>query len=153
MKTIWVDMDGVIADFDYAKSQWKGSSNQFFKHMIDTHGFANLEILPCEKLMNRLEEIRESHGVKIKILSSYGRPENLSVRDDKEKWLSRFPFRFDEVVFVPGKEYKRNYATPDSILIDDTPSNVFDFIDAGGLAILHKSQKNTINYLDKIFGM
>lgn len=146
-------MDGVIADFDYAKKQWKGSGNEFFKHMIDTHGFANLETLPCERLMNRLEEIRESHRVKVNILGSYGRPENLSVRDDKEKWLTKFPFHFDEVVFVPGKEYKRKYATPDSILIDDTPSNVFDFIDEGGLAILHKSEIETVDFLDNIFGM
>jgi len=150
---VYVDMDGVISDFDGEKAKWKGSYNKFFQHMIDTHGFASLEMLPCNKLMNRLQEIREVHGAEIKILSSYGRPDNLSVRDDKAKWLASFPFTFDEVIFVPGKAYKREYATKDSLLIDDTPSNVFDFLDAGGLAVLHKSEDETVTYLDKIFGM
>jgi len=69
---VYVDMDGVISDFDGEKAKWKGSYNKFFQHMIDTHGFASLEMLPCNKLMNRLQEIREVHGAEIKILSSYG---------------------------------------------------------------------------------
>lgn len=149
---MYVDMDGVIADFEGEKAKWNGSYNKFFKHMIDSHGFAKLDRLPSERLITRLRQM-QSQGVKIKILSSYGRPENLSVRDDKAKWLQGFPFTFDEHIFVPGKAHKREYANENSLLIDDTASNVFDFIDGGGLAILHKSEDETIAYLDKIFGV
>jgi hypothetical protein len=152
IKKIWVDIAGVIADY-FAGKKENQSGNQYFNYMIDNHGFRSLPILPCKKLMKELSNYRIKFNIDINILTSYGRKENVSVINDKELWLMQFPFRFDTIVFVPGKEHKKEYATSDSILIDDTPSNIFDFIDNGGKAILHNSEEDTINRLRGILNV
>jgi hypothetical protein len=46
---------------------------------------------------------------------------------------------------------KQNYATPDSILIDDTEDVIEAFNRAGGIGILHKDASETLSVLRKIF--
>lgn len=42
---------------------------------------------------------------------------------------------------------KKEFASPTSILIDDRDDNISDWINAGGIGILHKSAKDTISQL------
>ena len=42
---------------------------------------------------------------------------------------------------------KKEFASPTSILIDDREDNINDWIGAGGIGILHKSAKDTIQQL------
>ena len=51
---------------------------------------------------------------------------------------------------VPGRKLKQNYATPDSILIDDTEDVIESFNRAGGIGILHKDASETLSVLRKI---
>ena len=51
---------------------------------------------------------------------------------------------------VPGRKLKQNYATPDSILIDDTEDVIEAFNRAGGIGILHKDASETLDVLRKI---
>ena len=44
---------------------------------------------------------------------------------------------------------KQNYATPDSILIDDRENNINQWIASGGIGILHTSASDTIKQLKK----
>ena len=48
---------------------------------------------------------------------------------------------------------KAKYATHDSILIDDKPENIDEFVKAGGKAILHKNSIDTINKLKELTGI
>jgi hypothetical protein len=45
---------------------------------------------------------------------------------------------------------KQNYATPNSVLIDDRESNIDQWIKAGGIGILHTDTASTINKLKKL---
>ena len=45
---------------------------------------------------------------------------------------------------------KKNYANPDSILIDDRESNIDQWIKAGGIGILHTDTASTINKLKEL---
>jgi len=45
---------------------------------------------------------------------------------------------------------KKNYANPDSILIDDRESNIDQWIKAGGVGILHTDTASTINKLKEL---
>ena len=45
---------------------------------------------------------------------------------------------------------KQNYATPDSILIDDRESNIDQWIKAGGIGILHTDTASTIKKLKEL---
>ena len=49
---------------------------------------------------------------------------------------------------VAGRKKKAEYATPDSILIDDTDDVIKAFREAGGIGIHHKDVGNTIMLLD-----
>jgi hypothetical protein len=49
--------------------------------------------------------------------------------------------------FVPGKQHKYKFATPNSIIIDDTKSVIDDWTKAGGIGIHHKNAENTIEIL------
>jgi len=44
---------------------------------------------------------------------------------------------------------KSDYADKNSILIDDLKQNIDEWIQAGGIGILHKNTKNTIQQLKK----
>jgi hypothetical protein len=48
------------------------------------------------------------------------------------------------------RSHKKDYATPNSLLIDDSRENVEAFRKHGGLAILHKSAESTLKELKAI---
>jgi len=48
---------------------------------------------------------------------------------------------------------KAKYATSDSILIDDKPENIDEFVKAGGKGILHTNAVDTINKLKELTGI
>jgi hypothetical protein len=49
---------------------------------------------------------------------------------------------------VAGRKKKAEFATPDSILIDDTDDVIKAFREAGGIGIHHKDIGNTLMLLD-----
>ena len=53
-------------------------------------------------------------------------------------------------LILRSADKKSEFAAPDSILIDDRPSNVEQWISAGGIGILHTSAKDTIEQLKKL---
>jgi hypothetical protein len=54
------------------------------------------------------------------------------------EWLSKHKIDFP-VILVPGAHLKKDYATPNCILIDDTPKNIDGWRREGGIGILHES--------------
>jgi len=73
-------------------------------------------------------------------------------KQGKEKWLSDHNVTLKQNL-VPEREDKAKFATPDSILIDDREDNVNEFIQAGGIGILHKNATDTINKLKETLGV
>ena len=85
----------------------------------------------------------------IEILSSSGGNKfHEKVVEQKNTWLKNYNIPFEKVNIVSGRKRKAEYATPDSILIDDTEDVVKAFRDAGGVAIHHKDYNNTIKLLN-----
>lgn len=151
---IYVDMDGVIADFekrfkemtgklpsDYKTEKGFGTN---FQKLIDEGHFATLDKMPdFDTLVNFLETV----PVEKCILSSTARPEtNFTVATQKMQWLAKVGINWAKV-FVPGKQLKQGYATPNSILIDDTPIVIEQWNAAGGIGILHTDAISTIQML------
>ena len=46
-----------------------------------------------------------------------------------------------------SKRFKKEFAAPDKIIIDDTESVINDWNDAGGIGILHKDWMTTLSIL------
>jgi len=154
--TIYLDMDGVIADFNKRYKELFGIEpkdattykefEKFFLQLIADGHFATLELMPdAFKLINHLKSL----PIETKILSSTSsESKDEAIRTQKLKWLETHNITF-EPILVPGKRLKRQYATPTSILIDDTESNIKQWTEDGGIAIHHNDIHITIDTLKK----
>lgn len=158
IKTVYIDLDGVLCDFlkrfkelygveperDYpSKNKAKEAYKQQFKDFIAGDNFATLDPMPDYDLaMEFLRGIENDY--EIKLLSSTAKLKYLDeVARQKHLWLKNHDIHWP-VILVPGKQLKQYYARPDSVLIDDTLSNVIEWRDRDGPAIWHTSWEETI---------
>lgn len=149
--TLYLDMDGVLADFNKAYSKIATSLEdrvRFRTAVLDYHIFEDLEFLPdTQQLLNHVTRL---NGVRVEILTSMGtfNPEQGSAaKYQKLKWLDEknIPYPAN---FVRTKTEKAQYATENSILIDDSIGCISPFNAKGGHGILHKNSSDTIDILD-----
>jgi len=144
---IYCDMDGVLVDFDKGYKELTGKEASF-----DT---------PKEEFWDSITKAGAKFWIKLdwmpdgKQLWSYIKPYNPDLlsapsREESSKigkfvWVKRN---------VPGTklilrqaERKQEFATPNSILIDDRKDNIQRWKDAGGIGIHHTSAADTIQQL------
>jgi len=154
---IYLDMDGVIADFtkrykelykiEPAEADKRKKFGMFFEDFIESRQFSSLEYMPDAVVL--LDHLNTC-GVPVEILSSTAREEShKEISYQKDVWLTIRNIKYPRN-FVPGKKHKYKYATPDSIIIDDTQSVIDDWKKAGGVAIHHKDALSTISILDAL---
>jgi len=161
--TIYVDMDGVLTDFERRFEQFAGvtpeefiaqktiefgkskATEQFWSlidNQIGVRYWAGMTWMPeGEKLYNYIKKHKPT------ILTSPSRDE--SSRIGKGVWIKRntpnTPYKFGF-----GASGKEKFATPTSILIDDREDNIQSWKQAGGIGIIFKSTDQVIHELSKI---
>jgi hypothetical protein len=148
-------MDGVLCNFDKAYralpdvQEGEFDRKKFRSAVIDYKIFEDLEMMPdAQELLNHVVKL----DVKIEMLTSMGTHDPFQgnqAKYQKMKWLKdhNIPYKAN---FVRSKPEKAEYATPTSILIDDSFGCVKPFEFAGGHSILHTSAKKTIPELDNL---
>ena len=155
---IYLDMDGVIANFEKryielfreAPNACHRDRKEFsanWKIFIAGKHFEDLDWWPGgPQLIDYLAKNR----LDVEILSSSGGNKyHDMVVLQKKKWIETFNLPETwPVNIVAGRKKKAEYATPDSILIDDTQDVIEAFREAGGIGIHHKDVGNTIMLLD-----
>ena len=151
---IYLDMDGVIADFDKRyKELYKiapkdadtyKTFDKFFTMFIADRQFAKLDLLPdAMELINYLRSL----PIPTEILSSTSSEKrDAEIREQKIEWLNKHNIEFP-VNLVPGKRFKRDFSNENSILIDDTSQNIEQWRAEGGVGILHTDTLTTIGIL------
>jgi hypothetical protein len=153
MIKLYLDMDGVLCDFQTAYTNMRtgaaDNAKRFRAAVIDYKIFEDLEFMPDAKEL--LAHVR-TLPVHIEILTSVGTYDPFQGEDTKRQkklWLSKhnIPYKPN---FVRSKQEKAEYATPRSILIDDSIGCVKPFEFADGHAILHTTAKKTILELDNL---
>jgi len=148
---LYVDMDGVITDFekgyeDLTGNPCKGVEEKYgwehFWKPINEVGYewwANLPWMSDGKeLWNYIKQYSPT------ILTAPSKGEDCP--KGKKIWVKR------EIGDVPIiiEKHKYKYSGKNKILIDDTKQKIIDWVDAGGIGILHKSAEDTIKRLEEI---
>lgn len=147
MKTIYVDMDGVLTDFERryfelfnetTRESRNGSRVRYLDHwhkLIDADQFALLpQAKDFHELVNYLNGISEAR--KVILTSSGGFDRHSDVQMQKLRWLCSNSITWPAIV-VPGRGYKAGFATSNSFIIDDTPDVSQSFIERGAAGVIH----------------
>jgi 5'(3')-deoxyribonucleotidase len=151
MITLYLDMDGVLADFnkEYTKIDPERADRKRFRQAVmDYKIFTHLDFMPdTQELLNHVSRLQ---GIDVQILTSMGTHDPVQgneARAQKLSWLDKknIPYKAN---FVCNKQEKSKYATPESILIDDSVGCISPFIEKGGHGILHVNASETIRLLD-----
>jgi hypothetical protein len=156
IKKIYLDMDGVICDFEKKfteyygvlslakrdRKQWSGDWEDFIIHK---KGFEKLDWFPGgHEIINAVRNTK----LPVEILSSSGGEKfHGEVTAQKIKWLRKHGINYKANI-VTGRKKKAEYATPETVIIDDTEDVIRYFTQAGGHGILHKDVKETLKKLD-----
>lgn len=150
---IYLDMDGVLADFDHrytelfgvAPKKVKGENwNINWTKFVQGNHFSDLSWYPGGK---ELLEFVHNTGIHYQILSSSSNAtHHEEIERQKKQWLIQNNILAPANI-VPGKQYKAKYATPSKLLIDDMSANIDAFVKAGGLGIVHKDLNSTLKTL------
>ena len=147
MITLYLDMDGVLCNFNkaYAVLDPNREDRKKFRDAVMIYKiFENLEFMPdTQELLNHVCKL---NGVTIQILTSMGTHDPIQgneAKRQKQLWLDKYNIPY-KANFVRNKQEKAQYATPKSILIDDSVGCVAPFNTAGGHGILHKHSSETI---------
>lgn len=160
MKTIYLDMDGVVADFDaYAHSMLGHRSDDGRWHKDK---WARLRDNPrmyrdlpktaeADALVSYCRQFCKDKNYNLLFLTAV--PKNNDVHwafYDKVIWTQLY-YPDIPVMFGPFSHDKHVHCTPGDVLIDDRTSNVTEWRAAGGVAIQHKGNlEDTIAQLSAL---
>ena len=160
MTTLYLDMDGVVADFDsYAKTvlntdsmkhswpehEWKkiASNPRLYRDLKRTTEADDLVIF-CTNLCNK-------NNWDLLFLTAVPKDNDMPwAFYDKVQWVQKY-YPSIPVHFGPHSHDKWKHCIKGDILIDDRPSNIEQWNKADGIGILHKGNlSDTLMQLLKV---
>ena len=161
MRTIYIDMDGVVADFDSYVSALLGRPIGWgaTQDLTDVEWerlasvdrlYFQMPLMPdATKLIAYIKSL--STRFHVQFLTAVPRRSTIpSAKDDKQAWVNKY-FPGMRMDIGPYSHHKQKWCKPGDILIDDRPSNIEQWTAAGGIAIFHTGDVNaTIKYLNKV---
>lgn len=164
---LYLDLDGVLVDFDDGYKKLSGGFG--IRHYVQQVGEPTARDTFLKAGSDFWENLNWIHGGKalweaanslfenVNILSSAGTTDAQKanvVASGKRKWLKKHlpELNDDHIFIVPGKHRKKEFASRDSILVDDIAITIQEWNSNGGFGILHNSAtyKKTINELKTI---
>ena len=147
MPTIYLDMDGVVADFDAVASKIIGRShsanepwppNDWAKLRSHQRMYSYLPLMPdAKKLVTTVVELANKYNYDVIFLTAVPRENDFPwAFQDKMEWKQRY-FGDIPIWFGPYSDDKQVRTKTGDILIDDRKSNIEQRKQAGGIGILH----------------
>lgn len=162
MKTISLDMDGVLADFDTRCVEMIGKRLMDFETSQagwDALGDLRLDMykdLPKMKdadyLVRNVIELSYHNGYSVGVLTAVPKLGRVPMaKQHKREWLSmHFPHLLFDFNIGPWAQDKYKHCNPGDVLIDDSKLNIEQWNKAGGYGILHVDAETSIRELKKI---
>jgi hypothetical protein len=155
MRQVFLDCDGVLADFDAAAEVILGMPPRLFE---DTHGSEEFwrlleasprfyATLPRMRDADQLVQGCRDLGIMPVILT--GCPRGGWAEEQKEHWRDAHYPGYKMICCLSAQ--KRVHAQPGDVLIDDWPKYRHLWEEIGGIFILHTSARESLGELQKIF--
>lgn len=170
MRDIFLDMDGVLTDFDAAmakagiknewgfihkpKSEW--TPDQFALDALVREQMDREDFWPNLPIMAGAHYLYESAKVLGNVMILTARPNETvnaaRVTQQKREWIWKNinPFMHHAEIIVCLRHEKQDFAKYGAILVDDMPINCEHWAQAGGQPILHRSAEETVTKLRSI---
>ena len=161
---IYLDMDGVLADFDRGVAELlhlepRDQNREFDSAKDDRmwqtmktvdHFYDRLELMPGAKEM--FDRIRERFGDRCEILTGIPREERgiVTAAQDKIAWTRRM-LSGQVVIHTVCRKHKQDFCRgPEDVLIDDREKTILEWRAKGGTGILHTSAEETLKKLEEL---
>ena len=159
MKTIYLDMDGVVADFDEYAARTLGvpPANGIYPNEVwynlasNARLYRDLKKTPyADELVDYCKKLCREKQYRLLFLTAVPKGNDVPwAFYDKVIWAQIW-FADIPVIFGPFSKDKHVHCKPGDILIDDRTSNIQEWNTAGGIGILHKFDlKDTLEQLKK----
>ena len=156
MTRLYIDLDGVMADFDkyfleaFGIESHKLDDPTLWK-WINGHGnfFSNLPLMP-----GALEFFRSVEHLNPTILTACPKSNYAVAAVQKRQWV--YKHLSPDVTVIPmmgGKNKCLFMHSPGDVLIDDFEKNCIPWKEHGGFAIHHKDFVTTKDHLDHVFSL
>lgn len=137
---IYIDMDGVVADFDlsivniFGEAYSNKIADKFWKQTcVEAEVFRWMPAIP--EGVEMVEAIRATNDICF-LTSTGGMPHHIDIAKQKLDWLHAHGFGSHPVAFCMDTRGKGLYAKPGAPLIDDRQKVCKAWADGGGVAHL-----------------
>ncbi len=150
---IYIDMDGVLADFDRKRREVFGENpvddETAWDIIFKQHPYWFLDLEPMWDIRELVEFLNPYDPI---ILTAIPKGNNhYRALAQKQAWLINWIYW---PIICCQRRHKKDYARefPDApcILIDDSEQNIAEFKKAGGIGVLHTNANSTIKKLKVI---
>jgi 5'(3')-deoxyribonucleotidase len=160
MKTLYLDMDGVVADFDEYAARTLGvppsegiyPDEVWYKLASNARLYRDLKKTSyADQLVAECRDFALTKGYDLYFLTAV--PKGNDVKwsfYDKVVWAQQH-FPDIAVMFGPYSKDKWQHCNAEDILIDDRQSNIDEWRAAGGIAIHHVSLNTTLYELSRLY--
>jgi len=158
MNKLYLDLDGVFADFNYAVKELLGKSpGEVDKKILwktiqeIPHFYLNLRLMDNAK--EYFDYIYERSTLPIEILTALPSPSKYlkTAAMDKKQWVYENLSENIIVNSVVNWRMKSGFCRSNEyILLDDQEKNIVMWTEAGGIGILHNNFDETIRKLNEI---
>ncbi len=154
IKKIYIDLDGVLADFDkwkleYAKTYQEIliNNSEFWRQASKVnHLYKHLDVMPdAFKLLKYLKSLNIPLAILTGIPKKSSMPE---AEQDKRDWVKKY---IGDIEFNigPYSVNKQRFSGPGLVLIDDNELNITQWIQKGGIGILYTDFNSCKKELEK----
>lgn len=154
MQRLYLDLDGVVADFEggfqkiFKKHHKSISDIEMWKH-INEYGTFFQDIEPFKGALHFFDLLASNFD--IMILTACPKSNYWDAAKQKKQWVKTHMSPNVMVLPVLGGKNKALFMNePGDILIDDFEKNIKSWEKEGGIGILHKDFLDTCKKLDKI---